>query len=388
MHFKFIQLVRKRTFGLLLSFGMLGLPGFSSDSKNIGPQEFDKLTVGRNTFHKVRVKTVTPESITIFHSKGITQISLSDLPPDIQQAYLYDPEKSATYIKQERERSQKQVHERTERLRSKRSSHSNRSNQDSSDLLQTLSNPLDLKQRVDLRPRIRELSLISKNQGLRPSCAIFAVVSALEVQNARQSNRAVRLSEDYLIWATRKSLGLDKIALKAQGDSATNSDAGFTLMEVVSGLRTYGIPTQKEMPNTFGKGMDAIEPPPEHIINSARDRCKITAYSVAARDPATSLEYIIKILNAHQPLVIGMGWPTWRNMSGGHFLSKQKPRDGYSHAVTLVGYTCESGRLEDTRFIFKNSYGVGWGLAGYGIATYEYLLKNLGSAIYLDSVSN
>jgi hypothetical protein len=197
------------------------------------------------------------------------------------------------------------------------------------------------------------------------------VVSALEIQNARLNNRAARLSEEYLIWATRKSLGLDKMASKMRGDSSSGADAGFALMEVVSALRSYGIPTQSEMPNTFGKGMEAIKPPPDKIINQARERGKIVAYSIAARDPATSLEYILKVLNAHQPVVIGIGWPTWRNMGSGHFLSKQKRREGYSHAVTLVGYKCESGRLEDTRFIFKNSYGVDWGLAGYGIATYE-----------------
>jgi hypothetical protein len=59
------------------------------------------------------------------------------------------------------------------------------------------------------------------------------VVSALEIQNARLNNRAARLSEEYLIWATRKSLGLDKMASKMRGDSSSGADAGFALMEVV-----------------------------------------------------------------------------------------------------------------------------------------------------------
>ena len=387
MYLNSFQLFRIGAIGLLLCLCLSGVPVFSS-SDHTGPQAFDKLTVGKNTFFKVRVKSVTPNSVTIFHSKGITQVSLSDLSPELQKAYQYDPEKSAVYLNQQHQRSREQTQARAERLRSQRASQSNRANQESSDILQTLSSPLELKPAVDLRPRIRELSLISKNQGLRPSCAIFAVVSALEIQNARHSNKAVRLSEEYLIWATRKSLGLDKMTLKTLETGAAKADAGFALMEVVSALGTFGIPKQKEMPNTFGKGMEAIEPPPEQTIKSARERCKYVAYDVAARDPATSIEHLIKILNAKQPLVIGLGWPTWRKLGGGHFLSKQKPSAGYSHAVTLVGYTCESGRIEDTRFIFKNSYGVTWGLAGYGIATYDYLIKNLHSAIYLDSVSN
>jgi hypothetical protein len=356
-----------------------------AESEFSGPQAFDKLIVGNKTYHRVKVKNVTPDSITIFHSKGLTQISLSDLSPELQEAYQYHPEKSAAYLQEQHQRSQEQQQARTERLRSTEAK--KQANRNVADLQQILNSPLELQESADLRPRIRELSLISKSQGLRPSCAVFAVVSALEIQNARINNRAAQLSEEYLIWATRKSLGLDKMLLETSGGSSQDTDAGFALMEVVSALRAYGIPTQKDMPNTFGKGMDTIEPPPEEIINQARERCKIVAYSIAARDPATSLEYILKILNAQQPVVIGIGWPTWRNLGGGHFLSKQKPRDGYAHAVTLVGYTCESGRVEDTRFIFKNSYGVEWGLAGYGIATYEYLLQNLGSAIYLDSTS-
>ena len=360
------------------------LPSYSSESENAGPSGFDKLTVGKSTYYKVRVNTVTPEAITIFHSKGITKVPISQLPPDLQKAFNFDPEESANYLQEQRQRSQLAV---AERQRLRKAAQARSSERDSADLLQKLNDPLELQESVDLRPRIRELSLISNSQGLRPSCAVFAVVSALEIQTARHTNKAARLSEEYLIWATRKSLGLDKMASRMKGDKVVGADAGFALMEVVSAARTYGIPTQNEMPNTFGKGMDAIESPPDQLIQDARERGKITAYIVAARDPATSLEYIVKILNEKQPVVIGMGWPTWRKLGRGHFLSKQTARDGYAHAVTLVGYKCETGQLEDTRFIFKNSCGVSWGMAGYGIATYEYLINNLGSAVYLDSTS-
>ena len=385
MHLITSQLFHLRTIGFILMLGLTELSCSATESQIPGPKSFDSLVVGQSTYHRVQVRNVSPESITIFHTKGITQISLSDLSSDLQKAFHYDPEISAAYLKQQHQRSQEQNRVRAERRQSMESK--KQANRSATDLQQMLKSPLDLKSSTDLRPRIRELSLVSKNQGLRPSCAVFAVVSALEIQNARINNRATQLSEEYLVWATRKSLGLDKMSMQASEAGTSFSDAGFALMEVVSALRSYGIPTHKEMPNTFGKGMSAIEPPPENIINQARERSKIVAYSIAARNPATSLEYILKILNARQPVVVGIGWPTWRNLRNDHFLSKQKPREGYSHAVTLVGYKCESGRLEDIRFIFKNSYGAKWGLAGYGIATYEYLLKNMSSAIYLDSTS-
>ncbi|QXD23126.1 C1 family peptidase [Opitutia bacterium ISCC 51] len=384
MHLRISQRFLLQTLVILLSLGLSVLSSSSSESENAGPSGFDKLTVGKNTYYKVRVNAVTPDAITIFHSKGITKVPLSKLSPDLQKAFNFDPEESANYLQEQRQRSEQAI---AERQRLMKAAQARSSEKESSDLLQKLNAPIELKESMDLRPRIRELSLISKSQGLRPSCAVFAVVSALEIQSARHTNRAARLSEEYLIWATRKSLGLDKMASRMKGYKVVGADAGFALMEVVSAVRSYGVPTQSEMPNTFGKGMDAIESPPEQLIQNARERGKITAYNVAARDPSTSLEYIVKILNEKQPVVIGMGWPTWRKLGRGHFLSKQTAREGYAHAVTLVGYKCETGRLEDTRFIFKNSYGVSWGMGGYGIATYEYLLKNLGSAIYLDTIS-
>ncbi|MCB1120208.1 MAG: C1 family peptidase [Verrucomicrobiae bacterium] len=384
MHPNHYQRIRLRTTRILLILSLLGWSVKAAEPEFPGPQAFEQLTVGKTTYHRVKVRKVTPDAITIFHSKGLSQISLADLPLELQEAYNYHPEKSEAYLQEQHQLSLEQQQARADRLRAMEAK--KQANRNVSDLQQILNNPLELQESSDLRPRIRELSLISKNQGLRPSCAVFAVVSALEIQNARSNKRAAQLSEEYLIWATRKTLGLDKMALRVNEDSSA-VDAGFALMEVVSALRTYGIPKQDEMPNTFGKGMEAIEPPPEEIIQNERDRSKIVAYSIAARDPATSLEYILKILNAQQPVVVGIGWPPWRNLRGDHFLSKQKPLEGYAHAVTLVGYKCETGQLEDVRFIFKNSYGVNWGLAGYGLMTYEYLFRNLGSAIYLDSVS-
>jgi C1A family cysteine protease len=83
------------------------------------------------------------------------------------------------------------------------------------------------------------------------------------------------------------------------------------------------------------------------------------------------------------PVPIGLGWPNYRALRNG-YLSGQKPMDGQYHAVTLVGYKSSSGRIEDTVFIFKNSYGPEWGQGGYGTATYSYLNNYMDEAILLE----
>jgi C1A family cysteine protease len=64
-------------------------------------------------------------------------------------------------------------------------------------------------------------------------------------------------------------------------------------------------------------------------------------------------------------------------------LRDQQPLQHAAHAVTLVGYRCPSGRPADAVFIFRNSYGVNWGLGGCAFVAASYLQRNLTAAFYL-----
>jgi len=101
------------------------------------------------------------------------------------------------------------------------------------------------------------------------------------------------------------------------------------------------------------------------------------------RDHATLLNNLVQALNAGIPVPVGMAWPSYFTIHGG-FLSEQKPPPNSGHAVTIVGYRCASGRLEDAVFIFKNSWGPQWGQGGYGVVTYGYLNNYLGDAVVLE----
>ena len=143
-----------------------------------------------------------------------------------------------------------------------------------------------LQAEVDLRPRFFQLELGVKNQGHRPSCAVFAIVSALEFQNAELTGKVEKFSEEYLIWAVRKSVRrLPSAAAAAPADPGGEEyqDEGFALAEVVAALRAYGIPLQASMPNTFGSRIESIEDPPPAIVQEARSHQRVFVHQVPGR---------------------------------------------------------------------------------------------------------
>src|SRR5207248_1129799 len=56
-------------------------------------------------------------------------------------------------------------------------------------LLQSFGQAPEVKSEVDLRHRFFDLGLAVKDQGPRPSCSVFAVVSALELQLAEETGQ-------------------------------------------------------------------------------------------------------------------------------------------------------------------------------------------------------
>lgn len=356
---------------------------------------FESLEANGVTYRNVKVLSVSPAAVTIRHGAGISQVPLAALPAALQTRFGYDPEYAAledSLNEKSRERSgrrQEELLARKKEAQAQRLGQRPGTDTPIGRALARFGSPASM-QPVDLRPRYRELELGTKRQGLRPSCAVFAVVSALEFQGAPEGARADRLSEEYLIWATRRTLGIPagekrvvNLGDTDDGDSEESRDAGFTLMEVLAALRAYGIPLQDEMPNTFGVGMEKIPDPSEEVIQSARTRRQVATFMVPGVSNEVKIANILHALNEGVPVVIGLRWPHWRTLRS-PLLSQQTPHERYSHAVTLVGYQSENGRSDGIRFIFKNSWGIRWGNGGYGVADIEYLRKHLLDAVVLE----
>lgn len=352
---------------------------------------FERLEVKGRVFTEVRVKEATPEALFFVHKNGLAKVFLADLPADLQERYGYKPEAAAAHreeqIRKASETSAAQAKVQMERLQAAQQTmqiarmQSRTSPLDS--LLARFGTPAPIYKLVDMRQRFPDLYV--RDQGRRPSCAVFAVVSALEYQNAVVTGVAERLSEEYLIWATRKTLGLQN-GTNAGGsvNDSADADAGFDLYEVVQAVRSYGIPTNDRMPYTYGRGMNAISDPPPDIISEAQRRRTVNYFTISGRSADVRIANIIHTLNDGIPVVIGIRWPHWRTLQNTALLSNQTTRQGYAHAVTLMGYKNDAQRPEDTVFIFKNSWGNKWGSGGYGSVTYGYLYENLLSAVFLE----
>ena len=369
---------RHRIFAVFIASILLTISRLVSAGEPINPGEkIDALPVGKITYHDVVVRSANARTLMITHSGGMASIHLRDLSPEWQARFNYDSAADAAAEETARSAPPPPVIHHT-KLAPKGMSQFD-------GLLQRFGQPAKLLGEVDLRPKFFQLELGVKNQGFRPSCAVFAIVSALEFQNAEIAGKVEKFSEEYLIWAVRKSvqrMPAPGMAAQNESDSKEYRDEGFSLSEVVSALRAYGIPLQATMPNTFGRRIEAIEEPPPAIVREARDHQRVFAHQLPGRNRVTLLNNIVLTLNSGLPVAVGLAWPTTRVING--YLSTQKAPADRGHAVTLVGYKSATGRIEDAYFIFKNSWGPTWGQGGYGTVTYGYLNSYLFDAVLLE----
>ena len=267
---------------------------------------FETLSAGKTIYQNVKVRSVNARTLMISHAGGIASVRLRDLSPELQAAFGYDPSSEASA-----DNALKEAQARAEQSLAKESQ--TRAAADAKGtatvgkferMLQSFGQPPEIRPKVDLRPKFFELELNVKNQGPRPSCAVFAIVSALEFQNAQLTGQAERFSEEYLVWATGKTLhrAVSNVKIEIKNDDGQTTqliepgDEGFALAEVVTALRTYGVPLQSAMPYSFARAAADAEPPPE-VINEARSRRRVSVVALPGRDQPTRLANLVQALN-------------------------------------------------------------------------------------------
>ncbi len=97
------------------------------------------------------------------------------------------------------------------------------------------------------------------------------------------------------------------------------------------------------------------------------------------------LHGIKRALALKHPVACGLRWP---NALAGDVLRAVPPPAGVfdGHSIVLVGYADDPGPSGGGMFVFRNSYGPGWGEKGYGRMSYAYVRAYANDALWLKYV--
>lgn len=339
---------------------------------------YEILEAGGDTYHRVVVLSTSESSLSIRHARGIAQIPLSKLSAELQAKYGYDSGSAADREAALARQRQKQIEAQNKRIASAKAAliQDSRPRSGSSATSRSFSKfgtkPL-VKPEVDLRDRFRRHGIRIRSQ-YGPSCSVHAIIAALEYQFAEGQGRTLNLSEPYLINATSRSLGRpDAVGFDTKTGQRNGSDLGFALEHVFQAIRGHGLALEQSRE-------ERAEKQPYSMVGTVT----FSPFVVPGRRSSKGVENIVHVLNANMPVVVGVYWPAYSRIAHTSVLGKQPVQPNGGHAVTIVGYRCEDGNIENAKFIFRNSWGDDWGAGGYGFFTYEYLVNNLNSCYVVE----
>jgi len=284
----------------------------------------------------------------------------------------------------------------------------------------------------------RRLQSPVKNQGARQTCTAFAVAAAMETFPGVPTD----LSEQFmfaLVKVQQHETARQVRTLGGPGIKLTIPIAGDELSNYVEPMKVFGAPHESILPYR-GQGIayDSSGLPEVQLIMEAQltpgmlERVKpFGKYRLGedvrvipvneARDVATLKKLLDEGVVAI-PIGYAVHGPTWNNyqprkerslrmgqlvtvsdgkqswdydvarlrffdfdtqLAAGKLQAVQRDpelRNYFGHAVTLVGYTADA-------FIFKNSWGSGWGEDGYGYIDFEYHKHLAKEALVIPSVA-
>ncbi len=226
--------------------------------------------------------------------------------------------------------------------------------------------------RVDLEPEYRRLGLISRVQGERGTCSLFAITAVAEFEyNRGNRNAPLRMSEEFLIWAANEATG-------HRGD-------GALFAEAVHGLNALGICRAELAPY---RKSGATRPSDQAIADAKalRDRWKVNWIRRWSLDrPLSESQFwaLKAALAKGHPIAVGLRWP--KKQPRGALLEVPEAGDVFDgHSIAFTGYEDDATKKGGGVFLFRNSFGPGWGRNGYGVMSYAYAETYVNDALWLE----
>lgn len=200
------------------------------------------------------------------------------------------------------------------------------------------------------------------NQGPLSSCTANALLGSYQSALKKSNKPILNLSRLYLYWYER---ALDR---QAQPDQ----DIGAQIHDGILVLMTRGAPLEDHWP--YDPRL-VLQKPPDTLNESARINKVLRAEPVAQN--LNDLKACLA-----EGISITCGVLVYPEIE-----SQQVARSGFvpypwpgttpigGHAILLCGY-CDKpqDRSKEPYFIFRNSWGPGWGTKGYGYIPYRYIL--------------
>jgi len=226
---------------------------------------------------------------------------------------------------------------------------------------------------VDLRPRFAAYGLPPRAQGARDTCSLFALVGVLEFEYAGVEASPVRLSEEFLNWASHQTNG--------------RSQDGSFFSDGLNGLRAYGVCRNSLMP--YAPTYNSEAAPSGQARQEALVRRAVTAVWIKRWDAKTGLtegqlSRIRQTLAEGHPVAAGMRWPKREQYGPGHLMLVPSPDAVFDgHSVILVGYRDDPSQPGGGSFLFRNSSGPAWRDGGYARLPYAYAAAYVNDALTL-----
>ena len=208
-----------------------------------------------------------------------------------------------------------------------------------------------LPPRVDLRAQCPPVY----DQGTLGSCTANAIAGALQFDELKQRQADAFTPSRLFIYYNERVI-----------EGTVDEDAGAMLRDGIKSVARQGAPHEAVWP---------------YRITKFRDKPNAAAYKDAANHQAVLYQRVPRTLDqmkgclaAGFPFVFGFS--VYESFEAGVVertgtVPMPSPSESLlgGHAVLAVGYDDAQ-----SRFVLRNSWGAGWGRAGYGTLPYDYLL--------------